>query len=259
LTEQRIARIQAGGEELLVRWPAAVEPHTEFEILQDDLFDNTVRPSGHRVQCDRTVLLPPVAPRKIFGVGANFAGDPESPSKELPSIFSMPVSAITAGDACVVLPELFDSVLVEGELAVVIGKLAKNLDDGKGSSVILGFTIANDLSGRASTGPLAAFTPPALKKGSDGFLPLGPCIAIGLPWKTLSLSTTINGAIAQKGRLADLMFSCERVVEFVSRFIALEPGDVIAMGTPPPKPKAQRGDILRVAIEGIGVLENSLA
>jgi 2-keto-4-pentenoate hydratase/2-oxohepta-3-ene-1,7-dioic acid hydratase in catechol pathway len=208
---------------------------------------------GEWCSLDGSKFLSPCCPSKIIGVGKNF---PSSDIKEkplYPELFFKPPSSLVAAYSKVEMPTLFRSMLVEGELAVVIGTRAKNILPEEVAFYILGLTIAVDFSGRDSIlqEPLSS----ALKKGCDGMLPLGPVISLGPPKGTYEIRTFVNGEIQQLGNTADMFFSIEEVVSFASQHFTLEVGDVILMGTPEPKFKISRNAVVSVEIDRIGQLE----
>jgi 2-keto-4-pentenoate hydratase/2-oxohepta-3-ene-1,7-dioic acid hydratase in catechol pathway len=210
--------------------------------------------TGVEVEEHRTTLLPPVTPSKIFGIGVNFPGE-EPLARTFPSVFLMPPSAIVASGVPVVLPPFFGSVVAEGELAVVIGRRSRGLSITEAAGVILGYTIANDLSGRD---PALNDLPPAVRKGCDGFLPLGPCLLLEQELRDFTIVTCVNDEPKQRGHTRDMLFSIAECIHHISRAITLEPGDVICLGTPPPKPTVRAGDTMSIVIEGIGRLENTV-
>jgi 2-keto-4-pentenoate hydratase/2-oxohepta-3-ene-1,7-dioic acid hydratase in catechol pathway len=141
-------------------------------------------------------------------------------------------------------------------LVIVIGRQLKNalLEDAR--SAIFGVTCGNDISEREwQNGPhkdLQWWR----AKGSDTFGPLGPCIATGLDYGNLLLTTRLNGEVVQQESTADLLFDCTTVVSHISHWVTLEPGDIIYTGTPGATRKMNPGDVVEVEIEGIGVLRN---
>jgi 2-keto-4-pentenoate hydratase/2-oxohepta-3-ene-1,7-dioic acid hydratase in catechol pathway len=144
-------------------------------------------------------------------------------------------------------------VLAEGELALVVKKRAHKITRDRVNEYILGYTIANDLSGRDS--PLE-LVPPAVKKGSDGFLPLGPSLLLDPNRRDFDIQTFLNGSLVQSGNTSKMIFGIEDCLFHISSVITLEAGDVISLGTPPPKPKLEAGDEACITISGIGTLTN---
>lgn len=198
-------------------------------------------------------FLAPCSPSKIIGIGANFPC-PEAEGRQFPSIFLMPPSAILHPANEIRLPRIFKSVAIEPEVAVVIKKDCLNVPREKVAEFILGYILVNDLSGRDCTLP---DSPPALlKKGSNGFLPVGNSLFVGLPDKNLECKSYVNGVKTQSGKLLELRFSIEDCVAFISESIQLNQGDLICLGTPEPKPFASHGDRVKVEISGIDSIES---
>ncbi|MFO0680457.1 MAG: fumarylacetoacetate hydrolase family protein [Sandaracinus sp.] len=198
--------------------------------------------------------LPPVTPSKIIGIGANFPGD-ESVPGPYPSFFVKAGSAVVGHGASVPLPHVFTTLAAEGELALVIARPARDVPLDRVESYVLGYTIINDLSGRDTSLP---YVPPSLKKSCDGLAPLGPWLLLDPRPQPRSIETYVNGRLAGKGNTADLTFSPFFCVAYLSSLMTLLPGDVIALGCPPPKPHLAAGDACEVRIEGLGALETRI-
>ncbi|UCG41304.1 MAG: fumarylacetoacetate hydrolase family protein, partial [Acidimicrobiia bacterium] len=171
-----------------------------------------------------------------------------------PIIFLKPATSVVGPAAPIVLPPDSEEVHHEGELAVVIGKLARNVPAEDASSVILGYTVANDVTARDLQRSDGQWT---RSKGYDTFCPLGPAIATEFdPLEGMRITTSVNGDVRQEGSTADLVFGVAELVEFVTRVMTLLPGDVLLTGTPSGVGPIQSGDRVDVEIEGIGVLSN---
>ncbi|HEU4521312.1 MAG TPA: fumarylacetoacetate hydrolase family protein [Thermoanaerobaculia bacterium] len=204
-------------------------------------------------------LLPPVVPSKIVCIGRNYADHAKELGNEPPQepiIFLKPPSAVIGPEETIVRPKQSQRVDFEGELALIVGKPARNIaaDDWRDS--ILGFTCANDVTARDLQKKDVQFT---RGKGFDTFLPLGPCMATDLDPSKLHISTRVNGEVRQDGNTADMIFSCGRIVEFITSVMTLFPGDVILTGTPAGVGPLEAGDVVEVEIEGIGTLRNVVA
>jgi 2-keto-4-pentenoate hydratase/2-oxohepta-3-ene-1,7-dioic acid hydratase in catechol pathway len=226
--------------------------------LRGDLFDHT--PTGATHALKDVALLAPCVPPKILAVGLNYGshlGGRPAPSS--PEIFYKPVSCLQDPEGPIVIPPDASNVHSEGELVIVIGKITKNATPDQARDAIFGVTCGNDVSERDwQHGPhkdLQWWR----AKGADTFGPLGPCIVTGLDDSNLLLQTRINGETVQKQSTSDLMFDCRAIVSYVSRWVTLTPGDLIYTGTPGATRKMNRGDIVEVEIEGIGVLRNPVA
>jgi 2-keto-4-pentenoate hydratase/2-oxohepta-3-ene-1,7-dioic acid hydratase in catechol pathway len=202
-------------------------------------------------------LLAPVFPTKVVCVGKNYvdhAAEMDSEVPDRPIIFLKPATSVVGPAAPIVLPPDSEEVHHEGELAVVIGKLARNVPAEDASSVILGYTVANDVTARDLQRSDGQWT---RSKGYDTFCPLGPAIATEFdPLEGMRITTSVNGDVRQEGSTADLVFGVAELVEFVTRVMTLLPGDVLLTGTPSGVGPIQSGDRVDVEIEGIGVLSN---
>jgi 2-keto-4-pentenoate hydratase/2-oxohepta-3-ene-1,7-dioic acid hydratase in catechol pathway len=204
-------------------------------------------------------LLPPTTPTKIVAVGRNYAEHAKELGNEAPSepiIFLKPPSALLAPNGTIVRPSQSQRVDYEGELAMVIGKRARNVPAARWRDFVLGFTCANDVTARDLQKKDGQFT---RGKGFDTFCPIGPCIETELDPSDLALTTRVNGEIKQSGRTSMMMFPCAVILEFISAVMTLEPGDVILTGTPAGVGPLASGDTVEVEIEGIGTLRNDVA
>ncbi len=203
-------------------------------------------------------VLPPVLPTKIVGIGRNYrdhARELGNPLPEEPLIFLKPPTAVVGHLDPVVMPPASARVDYEGEVGVVIRKRARQLRDGDAvDDYVLGYTCFNDVTARDLQARDGQFT---RAKGFDTFAAVGPCVATGLDPAAIRLKTFLNGKLVQSGTTADLIFSVPHLVRFLSRIMTLNPGDIIATGTPAGVGPASPGDRVDVQIEGIGVLSNT--
>lgn len=226
--------------------------------LQGDLFSaGGARETGVTHQLSQVKLLAPCAPRKVLAVGLNYRshiGARTVPTS--PEIFYKPVTCLQDPEGPIVIPRDATNVQYEGELVLVIGRHLRNASLEEARAAIFGVTCGNDVSEREwQNGPhkdLQWWR----AKGSDTFGPLGPCIATGLDYGSLLLTTRLNGEVVQQESTVDLLFDCPTVVSHISHWVTLEPGDIIYTGTPGATRKMNPGDIVEVEIEGIGVLRN---
>ena len=224
-----------------------LEDDTVYE-LRGDLFEHSRTGSKHALADVK--LLAPCEPPKIFAVGLNYRSHLGGrPAPANPEIFYKPVSCLQNPEDPIVLPPESNNVHSEGELVVVIGK----------SGTIFGVTCGNDVSERDWQHGANKDLQWWRAKGADTFGPLGPAIVTGLDYSKLLLQTRINGETVQKQYTSDLMFDCPAIVSYISRWVTLQPGDLIYTGTPGSTRKMNRGDIVEVEIEGIGVLRNPVA
>jgi 2-keto-4-pentenoate hydratase/2-oxohepta-3-ene-1,7-dioic acid hydratase in catechol pathway len=198
-------------------------------------------------------------PSKIVAVGRNYAEHAKELGNEAPSepiIFLKPPSALLAHEGKIVRPPQSQRVDYEGELAMVIGKRARNVRADRWRDFVRGFTCANDVTARDLQKKDVQFT---RAKSFDTFCPLGPHIETDLDPADLSLVTRVNGQVKQNGRTIMMVFPCPVIVEFITSVMTLEPGDVILTGTPAGVGPLQSGDTVEVEIQGIGTLRNHVA
>ena len=201
-------------------------------------------------------LLPPVTPSKIVCVGRNYAEHAREQGADLPTeplIFFKPPSALIAPGEAIILPSQSQQVEYEGELAVVIGKRAKNITADTARQSILGYTIANDVTARDLQHKDNQWT---RAKGFDTFCPVGPWIDTSVDPFDLLISTHVNGILRQMNSTKDLIFPIYNLVAYITSIMTLEPGDLILTGTPAGVGGLKQGDSVRVTIEGIGELTN---
>jgi 2-keto-4-pentenoate hydratase/2-oxohepta-3-ene-1,7-dioic acid hydratase in catechol pathway len=223
--------------------------------------------SGPEHALDAVRLLPPVVPPKIPAIGLNYrshAEESELDVPDVPVVFAKWTSAVIGHDEEIVIPREETRPDFEGELAVVIARRTYRVDRAGARDAIGGITAMNDVSGRRAQleTPLRQFT---LGKSFDTFAPLGPCIASldGVDLADIRVRTTVSGELMQDASTRDLIFPVEDLIVYLSAGMTLEPGDVIATGTPAgvglgmkPQVWLQPGDTVRMEIDGIGVLEN---
>ena len=206
-------------------------------------------------------LLPPVEPSKIICVGRNYREHAAELGHDVPVeplLFFKPPSALLAPGATIVRPKVSERTDYEGELGVVIARRARRLrDDEDVRPYILGYTCVDDFTARDLQNKDGQWT---RAKGFDTFCPVGPLVADGLdPWSGVQVETRVNGEVRQSGNTRDFIFALDVVIRYASRIMTLEPGDLIATGTPKGVGPVVAGDVVEVAIEGVGVLRNPVA
>ena len=203
-------------------------------------------------------LLPPCSPSKIVCVGRNYAEHAKELGNEVPKeplIFLKPPSSLIASGDPIVYPALSKRVDFEGELGVVIGRRARNVSAADADSYVLGYTCVNDVTARDLQRQDGQWT---RGKGFDSFCAVGPCLLLkdGADFAAMRVRTLVNGQVKQDGSVAEMLFSVNDIIAFVSAFMTLEPGDLIATGTPPGVGPLEPGSRVQVEISQIGVLEN---
>jgi 2-keto-4-pentenoate hydratase/2-oxohepta-3-ene-1,7-dioic acid hydratase in catechol pathway len=202
-------------------------------------------------------LLAPVRPRKIVCVGRNYAAHAAELGNEVPKeplIFLKPPSAIIGPDEPIVIPSISQRVEHEGELALVIGKRCSHLSDGEDPlSYICGYTCLNDVTARDIQKNEVQFT---RAKGFDTFCPVGPYLETDVNPLNVLVETRVNGVRRQSGSTSLMVYPIPFLVRWISRMMTLEPGDVIATGTPAGVGPLFPGDTVEVSVAGVGVLRN---
>jgi 2-keto-4-pentenoate hydratase/2-oxohepta-3-ene-1,7-dioic acid hydratase in catechol pathway len=204
-------------------------------------------------------LLTPVVPSKIVCVGRNYAEHVKELGNDAPAepvLFYKPPSALLAPGGTIVRPAVSQRVDFEGELAIVVGREAKDVKADRWRDYVRGFTCANDVTARDLQKKDVQFT---RGKGFDTFLPLGPCIETDLDPSDLHLVTRVNGEMRQDGRTSQMIFPLDVLFAYITAIMTLVPGDVILTGTPSGVGPLQGGDTVEVELEGIGVLSNAVA
>jgi 2-keto-4-pentenoate hydratase/2-oxohepta-3-ene-1,7-dioic acid hydratase in catechol pathway len=250
----RIARFTTGEDPVYGLVDGAGEKIAE--VTGDPLYQRIeLTGATHRVEDVR--LLAPVIPRsKVIGIGRNYAehaAEMGGEAPEEPLMFLVPNTAVIGPDDPVVLPPQSSEVHYEGELAVVIGRMCKDVAPEDALGVIFGYTCANDVTARdlqRSDGQWAR------AKGFDTFCPLGPWVETDLDPGALALVTRLDGEVVQDGTTADMVHGVAALVSHASAAFTLLPGDVILTGTPAGVGPMVSGQRVEVEIEGIGVLAN---
>jgi len=221
--------------------------------LKGGLFDEP-EPAGKSFAPGTVKLLAPHIPSKILAVGLNYKSHLGTRTAPLnPEIFYKPVSSLQDPEGPIRIPADAGAPHFEGELVIVMSKTARNVSAADAPQYVFGVTCGNDVSERSWQANDRQWW---RAKGCDTFAPAGPFIVTGLNYGDLLLETRVNGAVAQSQRTSDLLFDVPTVISFISRFLTLEPGDLIYTGTPGNTFGLKPGDVVEVEIEGIGTLRN---
>ena len=237
-----------------------IEGETVFGLEGDLSAGNlSLERSEPSIRLSDARLLPPVAPSKIVCVGRNYREHAAELGNEMPSepllFLKAPSTLIGDGDV-IELPEQSRRVEHEGELAVVIGRRCKRIaEDEDPLSYVLGYTCLNDVTARDLQRKDVQFT---RGKSFDTFCPVGPYIVSGLDPTDLKVETRVNGQVRQSGRTNAMAFPVAHLIRYISHAMTLEPGDLIATGTPAGVGPLQDGDVCEVEVEGVGVLRNTV-
>lgn len=203
-------------------------------------------------------LLPPCSPSKIVCIGRNYVEHARELGNEVPSeplIFLKPPSSLIANGDPIVYPAISQNVHFEGELGVIIGKRAKNVGAGEALDYVLGYTCVNDVTARDIQRKDVQFT---RGKGFDTFCAVGPWMVPRdeVKLESLRVQTRLDGAVKQDGPVTDMIFSVDAIIAFVTQCMTLEPGDLIATGTPPGVGPMLPGSTIEVEVMGVGALRN---
>ena len=213
--------------------------------------------TGDKVPVDDVRLLSPVLPRsKVVGIGRNYAEHIDELGHEVPDhplVFLKPNTSVIGPLDAIVYPPATANLHFEGELAVVIGRICKDISADDAAKVIHGYTVANDVTARDLQETDGQW---ARAKGFDTFCPLGPWIETDLDVSDLQITTRLNDEVKQDGRTSQMLIAVPALIEYVTSFMTLLPGDVIVTGTPAGVGPMQAGDLVSVTIEGIGTLTN---
>jgi len=232
----------------------------KIEVLWSTPYDGGLaNTTGEVVSLPEVTLLVPCEPTKIVALGLNYrdhAAEFGNPIPEEPLIFMKPSTAVIGPDEDIVYPEMSRRVDYEAELAVVIGKTARNIKEADFRDYVLGYTCINDVTARDLQKKGGQWT---RAKGFDTFAPLGPWIETDIADpNNLTVQGYLNGERRQHSNTSNLIFPVSTLVSFISRIMTLLPGDIIATGTPSGVGPMQIGDVVEIRVEGVGALRNRL-
>lgn len=241
-----------------------VQAQTLYGILEGDLifeirgdFFGARERTGRKWPADQVKFLPPAVPTKIVAVGRNYqehVKEFNNPLPKEPAIFLKPPSSILAPDDPIVLPVLSQRVEYEGELAVVMAKRCFHVrEDEDVKRLILGYTALNDVTARDLQRSDLQWT---RGKGFDTFCPFGPVLETEHPTSSTQVETRLNGQVRQSATVGDMIFPINVVIRWITAVMTLEPGDVIATGTPGGVGPIAAGDVVEVSVSGISTLHN---
>ena len=214
--------------------------------------------TGRRWPLSDVRLLAPILPSKVVCIGRNYADHAAELGNEVPPnpiIFLKPSTSVIGPNAAIRLPASSQRVDYEGELALVIGTPCKDVPAERATSVLLGYTVANDVTARDQQQADGQWT---RAKGYDTFCPLGPWIETAIDASDVRLRTELDGEVKQDSRTSLLIHPIGRLVEWITAVMTLLPGDVILTGTPAGVGPMRDGQTVAVTIDGIGTLVNSV-
>jgi 2-keto-4-pentenoate hydratase/2-oxohepta-3-ene-1,7-dioic acid hydratase in catechol pathway len=230
---------------------------TDLVVLEGDPMFAGFGTTGERVPLGEVSLLAPVIPRsKVVCVGKNYHDHAAEMGGEAPAeplLFLKPNTAVVGPGDAIVRPPQSTRTDFEGELAVVIGRIAKNVPAASALDYVFGYTLGNDVTARDLQKSDGQWT---RAKGFDTFCPLGPAIETDFDAAAATLQTRVNGEIKQSAPLTDMIHSVPDIIAYASAVFTLLPGDVILTGTPAGIGPVVAGDVVEVEISGLGVLRN---
>lgn len=227
------------------------------DVVRDG--ENLIAGDGRVVAIADAVHLPPVTPQKIICVHLNYSSRVQEFGTSLPpapTYFHKPVTALTAHDAAVVRPEGCKWLNYEGEIAIVIGRTARNISPEEAGDYIRGYTVANDYGLHdfrdTDSGSMLRV------KGADTLCPVGPGVIEGWDFRGKRIRTIVNGEVRQDGNTDEMEWDMHYLVADIARTITLHPGDLLLSGTPAISRTVYPGDIVEVEVEGLGTLRNHI-
>jgi 2-keto-4-pentenoate hydratase/2-oxohepta-3-ene-1,7-dioic acid hydratase in catechol pathway len=204
-------------------------------------------------------LLAPILPTKIIGIGRNYADHAAELGNEVPAeplVFLKPNTSVIGPNVEIKIPAASQRVDFEGELAVIIGQPCREVPKAKAMSVVMGYTIANDVTARDLQKKDVQFT---RAKGFDTFCPMGPFIETEFDPSDVRVVTEVDGEVKQDGRTSLMVHDIPALIEYVSGVMTLLPGDVILTGTPAGVGPMAAGQTVSVTVDGLGTLTNPVA
>ncbi len=250
----KLGRVASPDGVAFVAIEGAEGEETAREIAEHPFGDPTF--TGRTWKLADTRLLAPILATKVIAVGKNYAAHAAEMGSQAPAdpvIFSKPNTSIVGPGASIVRPPSSERVDFEGELAVVIGRPCKDVPAARAKDVILGYTIANDVTARDHQAHDGQWT---RSKSYDTFCPLGPWIVTDFDASDAAIKTELDDAVQQSSRTSLMLHSVGEIIEWVSRVMTLLPGDVILTGTPEGVGPMTAGQTVSVSVEGLGTLAN---
>jgi 2-keto-4-pentenoate hydratase/2-oxohepta-3-ene-1,7-dioic acid hydratase in catechol pathway len=258
----RIVRFTPGPESGLGTDPlfGVLEEDNSITVISGDPIYHGVTKTAAKVELSKVRLLAPVIPRsKIVAVGKNYADHAKEMGSDVPKepiIFLKPNTSVIGPGDTIVWPAMAPTIDYEAELAVVIGRVCKDVPKERVNEVIFGYTLANDVTCRElqrSDGQWAR------AKGFDTFCPIGPWIETDFIPGNQRISTTLNGEVKQDASISEMIFKVEDIVHFVTQVMTLLPGDVIITGTPAGIGPMPEKSTVAISIDGLGQLTNKVS
>lgn len=228
-----------------------------IQEINGDIFGDNWEYTGQIFSVTDVTLLAPIKPNQIIGIGANYVSKLEDRPSELPEIpvfFFKPISSVIGPEEEIIIPEGIEQVKFESELAIVIGKEAKNVPESEVLDYVFGYTVGNDVTAPQFFHQDGHWT---IGKSFDTFTPLGPVIETELDLFTVKVEARLNGVEKQNSATELMIIPIRRMVSYLTKVMTLKPGDVILTGSPVGAEFVGAGDIIECKIKEIGTLSNS--
>ncbi|WP_175989443.1 fumarylacetoacetate hydrolase family protein [Bacillus sp. Marseille-Q1617] len=247
----KFTRFQTGNEEY-----TGVLDGSSIKQIKGDIFSEWEY-TGHVYAANEVKFLAPLEPNQIIGIGANFVSKKDELPESLPDIpvfFFKPASSVIGPEEDILIPENIDSVKFESELAVVIGKEAKNVGEGDILDYVFGYTVGNDVTAPQFFHEAGHWT---IGKSFDTFTPIGPVIETELDPFTINVEARLNGEEKQNSPTDLMIVPIREMISYLTKVMTLKPGDVILTGSPAGAEMVGAGDVIECEIKEIGKLKNS--
>ncbi|WP_003542552.1 fumarylacetoacetate hydrolase family protein [Desulfotomaculum nigrificans] len=248
----KFARFKAEGHE----YYGLVEGQT-VRVIEGNIYDNyTLTDRSYPVS--EVKLLPPVKPTKVIGVGLNYKAVAQAKGVEFPAepvLFLKPPSSVIGPGDSILIPPAVKNPAFEVELAVIIGKQAKNVSADSAFDYVLGYCLANDVTAKDH---MIKGKPWTKGKSFDTFTPMGPYVVTDIDPDDTVISVSVNGEQKQLSNTSDMIFNVRELIAFISGVMTLEPGDVILTGTPPGGGNFNIGDVIKLSGPQLGEMVNDV-
>ena len=258
----RIVRFTPGPDAGLGQDPlfGVLEDDATISIISGDPIYSGIQKTAAKIELNKVRLLAPIIPRsKVVCVGKNYADHAAEMGgvvPEEPIIFLKPNTSVIGPNDTIVWPDMSERIDHEAELAIVIGRICKDVPIERVNDVIFGYTIANDVTARDIQKKDGQWT---RAKGFDTFCPLGPWIDTEFIPGDQLITAHVDGELKQSAKLSDMVFDVPFIIEFVTKVMTLLPGDVILTGTPSGIGQMNPSGEVSISIEGLGTLRNKVS
>jgi 2-keto-4-pentenoate hydratase/2-oxohepta-3-ene-1,7-dioic acid hydratase in catechol pathway len=248
----KYVKFESGGR---AAW-GILEGETTIRELQGNIFDNTAKPTGKTLKLAEVKLLAPAEAKKVIAAGLNYKSHiGEAAAAPYVGLFAKFPTTLTGHEQPIIYPADATTLHYEAEICVVIGRKAQNITESQVKDHIFGVTPCNDVSERAwQKSDLQWFR----AKAADTFGPMGPVLVTNVDYNKLKLVGRHNGKVVQETTTDLLIFSINNIISYTSRYITLEPGDVVFTGTPGTTQAMKPGDTFEVEIPGVATLKNPI-